>query len=652
MTTAKLTLSKRIRKGENRGRYLIIKSIPSQTYLTVDRGQWRILKSFRDPSSVPEVLLRMIQDRHCPPLRSFYELILKALNANILEEDRETEESIRAIDWRVPMGHKFAQIIGIGLILFGFFSLIVKPSGIQIPGEGWEAVLSFLLLSVGLSLGYALAACVIRGHGCEVYNPRFHWRTLVPHFQVDTKDARMGGRFCEIDVALMQVAPLFFIAGLFSTWRPNLEYILLLGLFYISEPFTRSPVIGLLSALYREIRLSTSRDFLFVQNKLLSTVLNMRLTFSDRRYLLIYSFYTVGWLFLVFYSNCRIFELNAVDLLTNLVYSQNIRTVSLVILIALSTLILSSAFIGLWILLKNSVKLVRSRLIRTRSAILKGNLSEVSLEEISRRLSETLLFQNTEPEILHKIAERATTSTVKPRTNIVEEGETGDALYAVLSGRVEVLKDLPSGRSEKIAELGDGDIFGEIALLQRVPRTRSVRTIQKTTLLTLSREVFDEVVVPSLGVENIRHVIQKHAFLARIPLCRNWHPQALQRFASLAAISEATENEKVVHAGHGNQFFHIVYEGSFEVVQDGKSIATLKMGDVFGEISLLKNSVSSADVVAAENSRTLSVHKVDFLRLIGHDFLIGLQFEKISSDRLNHPIFPAHSSSFEAVSVY
>ena len=59
-----------------------------------------------------------------------------------------------------------------------------------------------------------------------------------------------------------------------------------------------------------------------------------------------------------------------------------------------------------------------------------------------------------------------------------------------------------------------------------------------------------------------------------------------------------------------------------------------------------------ADVISAEESRSLSIHKENFLRFIGHDFFVGLQFERISSERLKHPIFPVQERLFESVSAH
>lgn len=74
-----------------------------------------------------------------------------------------------------------------------------------------------------------------------------------------------------------------------------------------------------------------------------------------------------------------------------------------------------------------------------------------------------------------------------PGEAIVCEGEAGDCLYQVLSGRVEVLKTIAQGRQVSVRQLEPGDLFGEMTLLLDTPRTATVRALDECRLLQLDR---------------------------------------------------------------------------------------------------------------------------------------------------------------------
>ena len=76
---------------------------------------------------------------------------------------------------------------------------------------------------------------------------------------------------------------------------------------------------------------------------------------------------------------------------------------------------------------------------------------------------------------------------------IVEEGESGDSLYLIVEGRVDILKEVPDTeeRSQlKIATLRTGETFGEMAIIDRLERSATVKATEDTILLILSQEAF------------------------------------------------------------------------------------------------------------------------------------------------------------------
>jgi ATP-binding cassette, subfamily B, bacterial len=73
---------------------------------------------------------------------------------------------------------------------------------------------------------------------------------------------------------------------------------------------------------------------------------------------------------------------------------------------------------------------------------------------------------------------------------IVRQGDEGDKFYALAKGKVRV-EVAHSGQTME-TQLGPGDYFGEIALIHDVPRTATVRAIDKVVVWALSREDFHE----------------------------------------------------------------------------------------------------------------------------------------------------------------
>jgi CRP/FNR family cyclic AMP-dependent transcriptional regulator len=98
------------------------------------------------------------------------------------------------------------------------------------------------------------------------------------------------------------------------------------------------------------------------------------------------------------------------------------------------------------------------------------------------------LFSQIPGEDLAQVALIATEETREQGEEIFAEGESGDALYLVLEGKVRVHRD-----DRVIAELGERECFGEMAILDASPRSATVTAVDNTNLLKISREDFQEI---------------------------------------------------------------------------------------------------------------------------------------------------------------
>ena len=101
------------------------------------------------------------------------------------------------------------------------------------------------------------------------------------------------------------------------------------------------------------------------------------------------------------------------------------------------------------------------------------------------------LFQDlTKPELV-KVSGICQKVQTRPGEAVFAAGAAGDALYVVREGRVAVVKPAEEEAEEVVAELGPGEIFGEMALFGREWRTATIRAVKETRLFRIKREYFE-----------------------------------------------------------------------------------------------------------------------------------------------------------------
>ncbi len=81
-----------------------------------------------------------------------------------------------------------------------------------------------------------------------------------------------------------------------------------------------------------------------------------------------------------------------------------------------------------------------------------------------------------------------TPRVLRARERVIEQGERGFDVFLVLRGRLRVLSSSPDDKRLTEAILGPGEVFGEIAALDALPRTASVEAIDESEVLVVPRE--------------------------------------------------------------------------------------------------------------------------------------------------------------------
>ena len=95
-----------------------------------------------------------------------------------------------------------------------------------------------------------------------------------------------------------------------------------------------------------------------------------------------------------------------------------------------------------------------------------------------------------------------------PGEIVFEEGDTGDYVCFVVDGTLDVVKKSETGESIVISTLSKGGSIGEMAVIDELPRSATVKARTKSTLITLSQENFNYILAEhsTIGVKVLKGI--------------------------------------------------------------------------------------------------------------------------------------------------
>ncbi len=108
-------------------------------------------------------------------------------------------------------------------------------------------------------------------------------------------------------------------------------------------------------------------------------------------------------------------------------------------------------------------------------------------------LSSSDLFSNQAPAVLEVVLSQGTFEHFGPGTIVFNQGDSGDRLYVIKSGVLEVIaQPVDNTPAVTVAFLGVGEVVGELALLTGSPRSATIRCPENAELFRLDKPVFDD----------------------------------------------------------------------------------------------------------------------------------------------------------------
>ncbi|HZO88010.1 MAG TPA: Crp/Fnr family transcriptional regulator [Chthonomonadaceae bacterium] len=134
-----------------------------------------------------------------------------------------------------------------------------------------------------------------------------------------------------------------------------------------------------------------------------------------------------------------------------------------------------------------------------------------------KQLANIALFEKFTDAQLEYVAAHARQRTYRADEAIVHQLDPGDNFYVILHGTVKISATLPDGNEVFLALLASGDTFGELSLIDSGYRSADVITQEPTTLLSIDRSTFDEMLatIPAF-TRNLLRLLARRLRLANV----------------------------------------------------------------------------------------------------------------------------------------
>ncbi|MCW5516981.1 sigma 54-interacting transcriptional regulator [Muriicola sp. Z0-33] len=246
------------------------------------------------------------------------------------------------------------------------------------------------------------------------------------------------------------------------------------------------------------------------------------------------------------------------------------------------------------------------------------------VENLSEILAAVTFFSEVSDDSLNNLCSNVEVVLYEKRDEIVRKGEPGEAMYAVLKGKVSVHE-----KEHHFEELGVGDCFGEYALIDNKERSASVTAIEPTQLAKIDREHFLELMKNDAGFAQgiLSVMIRRHRELDEIQ----------ERLASSKKQLEFT-NYKMSGLINGAMDAIIMFDDNFRIILTNPSAdALLENKDVLQRNVLFFFDDASANLVESlvksgleGDKNAINNYLPEIVKVIGSEETITLNEGTIS----------------------
>lgn len=207
-------------------------------------------------------------------------------------------------------------------------------------------------------------------------------------------------------------------------------------------------------------------------------------------------------------------------------------------------------------------------------------------------------------------------------TRVITQGDAGDYFYVVEKGDFDIYVNSqgtmlpgPDGMGKKVASIGPGGSFGELALMYNAPRAATVMsTTPQNVLWALDRVTFRRILMENTFKKRRMY----ESFLEEVSLLSSLVAYERSKIADALDTTQFEEGETIIKEGDPGDRFYIMEQGQANVVREDQGVLrSLTKGDYFGELALLNDAPRAASVIAQSKVKVAFLDKDGFQRLLG-----------------------------------
>lgn len=238
---------------------------------------------------------------------------------------------------------------------------------------------------------------------------------------------------------------------------------------------------------------------------------------------------------------------------------------------------------------------------------------------LANAMQDNLLFSCLDDEQKAKMIDVMYPVDKKVGDIIMKQGDEGDNFYVAESGEYDVLiQTKGSDEAVKVATLGAGKCFGDLALMYNCPRAATIQTLTPGKLYAITRAAYRMIkMATNQGLQ------ETEEFLRNVPSLSQLTREEISKIAFALENESFEPGDFIIRKGDEGNKFYILKEGEVIVSEktsptgEGKELGQLKKGEFFGERALMTNDVRAASIIAKGPVSCLTLDRHGFMELLG-----------------------------------